>query len=103
MLELRLVAEPLADGESERPDEISAAAAYRPLLAGGGRHEALAALGTAPRQNQAPAFGGHAGTETMGAHAPDFAGLVSAFHGLTARTRKRLQRVRSTPWGVNSS
>lgn len=82
MIELRLVTEPLAGSESERPDGISAAAAYRPLLSGGGGYKALTALGAAPGQNQAAALGGHAGPEAMGAHTADLAWLVGAFHCL---------------------
>jgi hypothetical protein len=44
--------------------------------------EALATFGTTTGQNLASAFSGHAGTETVGALALQYAGLKSSFHGL---------------------
>lgn len=42
--------------------------------------QTLAAFGTATGQNDATVFGGHTGTETMGASALDCAWLESTFH-----------------------
>src|SRR6185437_8546054 len=55
-------------------------AASRPC-AGQLRNQALAALGTARRQNLAAIGGFHAGAKAVGAGALQHAGLISAFHG----------------------
>jgi hypothetical protein len=44
------------------------------------RRQLRAAFCAAALEYEAPGFGGHASTETMGACALDFAGLECAFH-----------------------
>ena len=44
------------------------------------RCQLRAALGAAALENESPSLGGHAGTETVGSCALDFAGLKGAFH-----------------------
>ena len=46
------------------------------------RRQPCAAFCAAALEDEAPRLRRHAGTETMGARALDFAGLVCAFHGL---------------------
>ena len=46
------------------------------------RRQLGAAFGAAALQHEAPGFGRHASTETVGACALDFAGLECAFHDL---------------------
>lgn len=49
------------------------------------RRQTLAALGTATVQDMTTTLGGHAGAETVGALALEYAGLESSFHGFRSK------------------
>ena len=57
----------------------------------------LTALGAAATKNGAPAGGGHAGAEPVGAGPSDFARLICSFHG------RLLKKFPAGPWADHRS